>query len=134
MTSLRTVMAAMSASGTLLIAACGADSRPMSPTPSPPGDVPTATVFILPGAVDLGPNAFGDHPLVIYRGARMRWRNADSIEHNLGTDTASLPEFVTTGPLAPGGERTFTMTTLGTTTFHCTDHPQMTGTLIVQER
>jgi plastocyanin len=134
MRSLRNLIRAITASTTLLAAACGADSPPTSPTPAPPEGAPTANVYVLPGAVDLGPEAFGDHPLVIYKGERMRWRNADSIEHTLIADTASLPEFVTTGPLAPGGERTFTMTTLGTTRFHCTIHPRMTGTLIVQER
>jgi hypothetical protein len=54
----------------------------------------------------------------------MRWRNTDSIAHNLVADTAALPEFLTTGTLAPGGERTFTMTTLGTTTFHYKEHPR----------
>jgi len=116
-----------------LVVACGADARPTSPMPAPPPDALTANVYILPGAVDLGSGAFGDHPLVIYQGERMRWRNADSTEHNLVAETAALPEFVTTGTLAPGAERTFTMATLGTTTFHCTFHPQMRGTLIVQE-
>ena len=134
----RNLVAALAASAPLLSGACGAHSQPTSPTPTPtpvpPGDAPTANVYILPGAVDLGPLAFGDHPLVIYKGERMRWRNADSIAHNLVADTPALPEFVTTGTLAPGSERTFAMTTLGTTTFHCKEHPQMTGTLIVQER
>jgi plastocyanin len=60
--------------------------------------------------------------------------NADSIAHTLVSDTDAIPEFLNTGPLAPGAERTSLMMTLGTTTFHCTDHPQMTGTLIVQDR
>ena len=64
----------------------------------------------------------------------MRWRNADSVEHNIVSDTPSLPEFTTTGTLAPGGERSFSMNTVGTTPIHCTVHPQMVGTLIVQER
>ncbi|HEY7058696.1 MAG TPA: hypothetical protein VH458_19325 [Vicinamibacterales bacterium] len=106
---------------------------PMSPSPPPPGDAGTANVYILPGAVNLGANAFGDEPVVIFRGERMRLRNFDSVEHNLVPDTASLPEFMTTGLLAPGDERSFVMATLGTTTFHCTIHPQMVGTLIVRE-
>ena len=134
MRSSRNLVAAIGASATLLAGACGAGSRPTSPIPAPPEEAPTANVYILPGAVDLGPLAFGDHPLTIYKGARMRWRNIDAIAHNLVADTAALPEFLTTGTLAPGGERTFTMTTLGTTTFHCKEDPQMTGTRIVQER
>jgi len=124
----------IAAVATLLIGACEGDPRPLSPIPAPPGEATTANVYILPGAMDLGPLAFGDHPLVIYKGERMRWRNADSTEHNIVADTPALPEFVTTGTLAPGGERTFTMNTLGTTPVHCTIHPQMTGTVIVRER
>ena len=120
----------------LLVAACGSGT-PMSPTPPvpvPPAEAPTANVYILPGAIDLGPNAFGDHPIVIFKGERMRWRNIDAAEHNLVSDTTSLPEFTTTGPLGLGDERSFLMNTVGTTKFHCTIHPQMVGTLIVQER
>jgi plastocyanin len=115
----------------LLIAACGGQT-PMSPTP--PTDAPTANAYILPGAVTQGPNAFGDEPVVIHKGERLRWRNLDTVEHDVVTDTASLPEFATTGTLAPGGERSFTMNTVGTTRIHCSIHPQMTGTLVVQER
>lgn len=119
----------------LMIPACGGGTQPMAPSPSPspvpPGDAPTANVYILPGAVDLGPNAFGDEAIVIHRGERMHWLNADTVEHNLLTDTRSLPEFVAT-PLAPGGERSFIMNTVGSTTFHCTIHPQMTGRVVVQ--
>ena len=119
----------------LLIAACGSGTSPMSPTPTPtPGDPPTANVYILPGAVALGANAFGDEAIVIVKGERMRWRNLDVVEHTLVADTPSLPEFDTTGALPPGGERSFLMTTTGTTSIHCTDHPQMVGTLVERER
>lgn len=107
----------------------------MSPSPIPPTpDTATVNVYALPGAVDLGPIAFGDEPIVIFRGERMRFRNADATEHDVVADTQAIPEFTTTGPLAPGGEKTFTMNTVGETTIHCTIHPQMTGTLIVRER
>ena len=104
----------------------------MSPTPV--GDPPTANVYILPGAVGLGKNAFGDETIVIFKGERMRWQNLDSVAHTLVPDTPSLPEFETTGPLAPGDERSFFMMTTGSTQIHCTEHPQMIGTLVVRER
>ena len=108
----------------------------MSPTPAPnpSGDPPTANVYILPGATDLGANAFGDEAIVIFKGERMQWRNLDSVEHTIVSDSPSFPEFDTTGALAPGGERTFVMTTTGTTRVHCSEHPRMVGTLVVQER
>ena len=118
----------------LLSAACGGEMRPAAPTPLPTGPVTTANVYILPGAIDFGPNAFGDEPVVIYKGERMRWRNLDGVEHNVVADAPVLPEFMTTGTLAPGDERSFDMATLGTTKVHCTIHPQMVGTLIVRER
>jgi plastocyanin len=132
--SSRNLIGAAALSTLLLTNACGSGTPPAIPAPSPVGDPPTANVYILPGAVDLGPEAFGDHPVVIYRGERMRWRNADAVEHTIVADTVTLPEFAATGPLAPGAERAFIMNTLGRTTIRCTTHPQMTGIVIVQER
>jgi len=119
----------------LLISACGGSMSPAPPAPAPiPVGQVTANVYILPGATDFGQNAFGDEPVVIYKGERMRFRNLDGIEHTVVADSPVLPEFTTTGPLAPGGEKSFDMSTLGTTKIHCADHPQMVGTLIVRER
>jgi plastocyanin len=97
-------------------------------------NVPTANAFILPGATNLGANAFGDEPVIIFKGERVRWINADTQTHNIVTDTAAFPEFTTTGQLTPGGEKAFIMNTVGTTPIHCADHPAMTGTLVVRER
>ena len=104
----------------------------MSPTPT--SDPPTANAYILPGAVGLGANAFGDEPIVIFKGERLHWRNMDTVGHTVVADTPSLPEFDTTGALAPGEERSFLMMTTGTIRIHCTEHPQMVGTLVVRER
>ena len=118
-----------------LTTACGSDTRPTPPvSPTPQPEPAIANVYILPGASTLGGNAFGDHPVILHRGEQMRWRNADSVEHNIVSDRPSLPEFATTGALAPGGERSFVMNTPGTTPIHCTIHPAMVGTLIVQEQ
>lgn len=77
-------------------------------------------------------NAFGDGPVVVNKGERLRWVNVDTVEHDVTADTSALPEFTTTGRLAPGGERTFIMRSTGTTSIHCIIHPQMTGTLVVR--
>ncbi|HEY7292447.1 MAG TPA: plastocyanin/azurin family copper-binding protein [Vicinamibacterales bacterium] len=133
MTISRRVIRAMTMGTMLFGAACGQDAAPAAPTPPTPPESGTANAYILPGAVNLGSTAFGDEPVVIHRGERMRWTNADGVEHNVVTDTPSLPEFMTTGVLAPGGEQSFVMKTAGSTRIHCTIHPQMTGTLIVQQ-
>ena len=76
-----------------LAMACGSDSQPAPPVaPTPQPEPATANVYILPGATALGGNAFGDHPVVIRRGERMRLRNADSVEHNIVSDRPSLPD------------------------------------------
>jgi plastocyanin len=118
------------AMGMLLASACAQDRMPAGPTP--PTGQNTANAYILPGAVALGAFAFGDEPVVIHVGEVMRWRNVDAVEHNVVTDAPLLPDFMTTGLLAPGGEQSFVMRTVGTTRIHCTIHPQMVGTLIVE--
>jgi plastocyanin len=105
-----------------------------TPTPTPSPGPPNVNAYILPGAVNMGVNAFGDEPVVIHKGERLHWRNADTVEHDVVADTATLPEFTTTGILAPGGEKAFDMNTPGTTKIHCTIHPQMVGTLVVREQ
>ena len=131
----RSVVRATTALTVLLAAACGANMNPPAPGPLPTEPVTTtANVYILPGAVGLGANAFGDEDVVIYKGERMRWRNLDGVEHTLVADSPVFPEFMTTGPLQPGEERTFDMSTIGTTKVHCKDHPQMVGTLVVKEK
>src|SRR5262249_32344541 len=88
---------------TILLAAACARQTPTSPsTPPPPPEATTANAYILPGAVDLGATAFGDEPVVIHKGERLRWRNVDTREHNVVADVP-LSGFVTTGVLAPGG-------------------------------
>jgi plastocyanin len=123
------IVAALAVVASVTAAGCGDDADPLRPSP----DAPTANVYILPGAATLGPNAFGDHPIMIHRGERMRWRNADSESHHLVADTRGVPEFPGTNVLERGGEQSFTLNTVGQTLFHCTSHPQMVGTLIVQE-
>jgi plastocyanin len=115
---------------TMLLGAACRSEMPTSPTPPPVAT--TANAYILPGAADLGAT-FGDEPVVVHQGERLRWRNVDSVAHDIVADAASLPEFKTTGTLAPGAEQTFTMNTRGTTGIHCTIHPQMTGILVVRE-
>jgi plastocyanin len=107
----------------------------MSPTPTPPpADTPFVSVYVLPGGVNLGPFAFGDEPIRIFKGEHIRFQNLDGTTHNVVADTQAVPEFTMTGLLGPGEEKRFTLNTVGTTTIHCTIHPTMTGTLVVRER
>ena len=71
---------------------------PAGPSPSP--TPVTASAYILPGAISLGDWAFGDEPVVIHNGERLRWVNVDTLTHvivadrRMGTDfrkTEELP-------------------------------------------
>jgi plastocyanin len=136
MRSLRQVLPAVTALTMLLMAGCGGnDTGRMPPNgPSPSPTPVTASAYILPGAVSLGDLAFGDEPIVIYKGERLHWVNADTLTHVIVADSPDATDFRKTGDLpANGGEQSFIMTKLGMTRIHCANHPNMTGTLIVRE-
>ena len=86
-------------------------------------------------AVSLNDWAFGDEPVVIYTGERLRWVNFDGLAHAIVADSPDATDFRQTEELrASGGEQSFVMTKVGTTRIHCDIHRNMTGTLIVRER
>src|SRR5262245_49646865 len=128
---LRYLLFALSISTIAPIAACGGADTP--PVPDSPTPIVTANAFILPGAVSLGDSAFGDEPVVIHKGERLRWVNADTLAHVIVADSPDATDFRRTEELPPGGEQSFIMTKPGTTRIHCETHPSMTGTLTVRE-
>src|SRR5262245_30920662 len=126
--TLRYLLVALNASTIVSIAGCGGGEAP--PMPGSPTPTVTANAFILPGAVSLGDRAFGDEPVVIHKGERLRWVNADTLAHAIVADLPDATDFRKTDELPPGGEQSFIMTKPGTTGIHCETHPNMTGTLI----
>jgi plastocyanin len=123
-------------SAAFLTAGCGRDAPRPSPLPSPtPSPSPvTASAYILPDAASKGDMAFGDKPIVIYRGERLRWVNADTTAHVIVADSPDATDFRKSDELRAGGEQSTVMNKLGTTRIHCDLHPNMTGTLTVRER
>ena len=120
----------------VLMAGCGGyEAKPMPPAgPSPSPTIVTASAYILPNAVALGDFAFGDEPIVIYAGERLRWVNADTLTHVVVADSPEGTDFRRTEELRGGAEQSFIMTKPGTTRIHCAIHPSMTGTLVVREQ
>ena len=57
--------------------------------------------------------------------------NNDSPTHTIASDMGSPVSF-SSDPLATGASYSFTFTQPGTYTYHCSIHPSMTGTIIVQ--
>jgi plastocyanin len=72
--------------------------------------------------------AFSPASVTVKVGETVTWTNKDSTTH---TVTADKGEF-SSDPLSKGTTFTATFTTAGTYTYHCSIHPTMTGTVIVQ--
>jgi plastocyanin len=133
MPALARVLPAITTLAMLSMAGCGGnETPPTSPTPSP--TLVTATAYILPDAVSRRDWAFGDEPVVIYKGERLRWFNLDTLTHVIVADSPVATDFRRTEELPPTGEQSFIMNKLGTTGIHCAIHPTMTGILVVRER
>jgi plastocyanin len=78
--------------------------------------------------MDLGPAGFGANPLTIPVGSIVTWTNTDAIDHTTTSDTGMWDS----GVLTPGSTFTFTFAEVGTFPYHCTIHPTLTGTIVVQ--
>ncbi|HLX60317.1 MAG TPA: cupredoxin family copper-binding protein [Planctomycetota bacterium] len=71
--------------------------------------------------------AFTNDPITINVGDTVTWTNNDSVTHEPVSDTGAFD----TGPIAPGQSASFTFTSAGTYSYHCSIHPFMKGTVIV---
>ena len=56
------------------------------------------------------------------------WSNADSTTHDVVADAGAFDS----GRMGPNGAFSFTFSQRGTYAYHCTIHPTMTGTIVVQ--
>jgi len=72
--------------------------------------------------------AFTPSSVTINRGDTMRWKQRDLTRHTTTSDNGVWDS----GLLSQGSEYSFTFTVAGTYHYHCTPHPFMQGTAIVQ--
>ena len=75
--------------------------------------------------------AFVPTPLTVKSGTAITWTNEDSAPHTVVSDTGS-PVPIVSDSLSTGASFTFTFTQPGTYTYHCSIHPSMKGTVVVQ--
>ena len=102
-------------------AACGSSS-PSAPTVA--ADVTISMVG------DRGNQSYSPNPTTMRVGQTVAWKNNDSTTHNALEDAG---ERFATGTVNPGDTSSpRTMSAAGTFTYHCTIHPGMVGTLVVQ--
>jgi plastocyanin len=111
----------------LLISACG-KSSPASPSPSPNPNPSGSTASIVSGASTRGTNAYSPNPVSVSVGATVTWMNNDGITHTATSNTGAFD----TQNIGAGASKSVTFSTAGTFQYHCSIHPGMMGTVIVQ--
>ena len=100
-----------------------------SPTPVPsPGPAGSAAVNIPTNARALGASAYAPNPVTVSQGAVVTWSNSDATTHDVVADGGAFDS----GRMNQNGTFSFTFAQKGTYTYHCSIHPTMTGTVIVQ--
>ena len=72
--------------------------------------------------------AFSPAQITVPAGSTVRWTNQDSIPHTVTADNGKF----NSGNLSSGNSFEFTFTTPGTYSYHCSIHPNMKGTIVVQ--
>jgi plastocyanin len=76
--------------------------------------------------------AFDPVSLTVKTGTAVTWVNQDGPPHTIVSDAGS-PVAFSYDSLSTGNSYKFTFTQPGTYTYHCSIHPSMTGTIIVQQ-
>ena len=100
---------------------CGSSS-PAAPTSA--ADVTISMVG------DRGAQSYAPNPTTMRVGQSVAWKNNDSTTHNALEDVG---ERFATGNISPGATSSpRTMSAAGTFNYHCSIHPGMIGTLVVQ--
>lgn len=109
----------------LVIASCGKSSPTSPTTPIPSGP---STVLVPNGTAtsNSGPG-FNPTPLTVAVGTTVTWGNNDSTTHTTTSDAAGW-----NATFNAGATTTVKFDTPGTFAYHCTIHPFMKGTIVVQ--
>src|SRR5262249_44348588 len=118
---------------TFLVAALGIASPcgggGSTPTAPSTGNNNSGTaITIVEGARTMTTTAYSPNPLTITAGTMVTWTNKDTTSHTATSDTG----VVRSGVFGSNGQFSFTFANKGTFAYHCTLHPNMVGSVIVQ--
>ena len=80
-------------------------------------------------AVAISGFSFSPASITITTGDTVTWTNSDAQAHTATADDSSFD----TGAITNGSSATVTFAMAGTFAYHCSIHPQMTGTVTVQD-
>jgi plastocyanin len=97
------------------------DQEPQTNAPAPSGDA------VRSAEVEMDDFDFVPAAVTIEAGGKVIWKNRDSAEHTATLDDGSFD----TGPLAEDKLKAQTFKQPGAYPYHCSIHPEMTGTVEV---
>ncbi|HEX6976731.1 MAG TPA: cupredoxin family copper-binding protein [Patescibacteria group bacterium] len=93
-----------------------------------PGTTNPNNTISAKNTVDIKNFSFSISTLTVKKGDTVTWTNSDSSVHTATADDGTFD----TGSINPGSSQTVTFTKSGTYTYHCSVHPMMKGTIVVQ--
>ena len=108
---------------------CTSAQAPVTPTATTAGTQPASPAGS--DAIAIKNFAFSPSTLTVTPGTTIVWTNQDSTPHQVVSDAGS-PVAFSSETLAKDSSFRFSFTQAGTYTYHCSIHPSMTGTIIVQ--
>ena len=114
-----------------LLAGCGhhADTTAINPPPPPPPP-PLNT----PGSVTINDSGYVPANISITVGQTVHWSNQGTTTHTVTSDNGVFDSGTLSPPVGsttPGGTYSLAFANAGTYGYHCTLHPNMTGTITV---
>src|SRR4051812_14688573 len=97
-----------------------------SSSPSAPTVAADVTITMVG---DRGNQSYAPNPTTMRVGQTVAWKNSDTTAHDATQDASRFA----TGTISAGATSSpLTMSTAGTFAYHCTIHPGMVGSLVVQ--
>ena len=127
----RPVLAITALIAVLAVAACGSSGSggsAASPAASAAASERASAEAAGGDAVTIQNFAFGPASLSVAAGTTVTWTNADSAAHTATADDGSFDS----KSIAAGSTFSQTFDTAGTFAYHCSIHPNMTGTIEVK--
>lgn len=79
--------------------------------------------------VDIRNMAFTPSQITVKKGTTVTWTNNDSTTHTVTADNGNGPS---SDNISPGSSYKYTFNDTGSFQYHCTIHPSMRGTVVVQ--
>jgi plastocyanin len=98
-------------------------------TPDQPNPNPSTGNLGIKMDVEISGFAFNPSTVTAPKGATVIWTNKDSAPHTIVSDTGSE---ISSESLSTGNTYAHTFNTPGTYAYHCSIHPSMKGTVIVE--